>query len=752
MDRSTCHIDNELQNSPNNGANDLVTTLIRNVPRHKLISTEKFVLKHQTIEQTTSSRVTIQSDNQEKITAASFKENFEKMHLFSDPRDLYLYLAWDEQLFLNFLTDPNLALPKSRGLYLIFFMYEQTNDCEGFREKTAELLAHLWETHSVLNVVANTPCTCHSDHYYTYDPFTKVADRKWGAVKVKRAERILAEKYTVTNKLRNMNRMPLKVSLFERIPTLLLNKLQKNPCPDEAIQKKPKGMYGLDAAVLKTLSKFMNFTIEIDKDKVYFGNVLDNGTVTGSLGKLMRKEVEWAANSRFSYVPHYDEIEYTNPIANDEICIVVPKSSRVPHWMAIFECFKIEVQACILITSLVCILFWYLYKKLVVVRNRHDSSRAWLEVFSIIISTPVRIRVRTRSFFFLTALMLFNIVVTGIFQGNLIKSFSNTEYYQELNSLEDFLNSGLKVHTTFLSLFAGQNSSIFRHLQAAIVDSSVANSSSMMQAAISRNMAAVERRTDAEFFIKNCFTDSNGIPLLHLVGECPSKFFLGYPLRKRSPFTPMFKSVLDKLSRGGFIDKWGEVALESLTTHSKIGEDGTQRKLELSDFQVAFNILLGGYVLSCHFLASSSSYSQQQRCQLAAVERRTDADFFIKNCFTDSNGIHLLHVVEECPNKFFLDYPLRKKSPFTPMFRSILDKLSRGGFIDKWGEVAVETLTTHSKIREDGTPRKLELSDFQVDFNILLGGYVLSCMVFTFERYWFTRFSFLAMKERPLLP
>lgn len=361
------------------------------------------------------------------------------------------------------------------------------------------------------------------------------------------------------------------------------------------------GYFGMDANILAGISNVLNFKIDRNSDpNIYYGKVLKNGYITGSLGQVVRKEVHLSANGRFVSDYGTSGIEFTRAFGSDQICFIVPKAQRKPQWMSIFFCFKLSVWLLILSVLLMAISIWYLYQKNV--SRKKDISKICIEIYSIYFSIPVNISTRGTQSLFLGMLMIFNLVINGIFQGNLIYSFSRSAYFPDINTLQELADSNLKIKTS-LNLFESNNSEVFNKLQKK-VDYSDDDMNALDKTAYLRTYAAAERKLDARVLLETKFTGEEGEPLLHIVKECPRSAFLAYIVPKGSPFLPKFDSIIQTFLEGGFIEKWNNDVVEAIIREKRLRLKNTQnrqRKLTVRDLQSSFLVLITGHVISLIF-------------------------------------------------------------------------------------------------------------------------------------------------------
>lgn len=92
-------------------------------------------------------------------------------------------------------------------------------------------------------------------------------------------------------------------------------------------------LFRLDGLFIYEMTKFLNFSpiITKPKDGDAFGHVDLNGRLTGALGELVYGKTDLSGNSRFMVTYDSNEFQFTNPIASDLICLLVPKAEKLPR-------------------------------------------------------------------------------------------------------------------------------------------------------------------------------------------------------------------------------------------------------------------------------------------------------------------------------------------------------------------------------------------------------------------------------------
>ncbi|KAH0815784.1 hypothetical protein GEV33_007007 [Tenebrio molitor] len=451
--------------------------------------------------------------------------------LSSDSLKGYFIIAWDVDT-LHQLLDHNyqMVVPESRATYSLHFVFTSSESCQGVKYELSDILRRFWTDYNVVNVIGQTTCSCVSQQVYIYRPFIRIA-------------------------------------VFERVPS--------------AVQELPKLLN--NHPIYKNLSP----KVAPANQKGNFGLVLPNGTVTGVLGDVFNRRVVYAANSRFLADYTASELEFTVPKLAEEMCIVVPKAAKLPSWVSVMNSFTGPTRFVILLTSIICTMFWYW------ISSKPFAKASWI-MFSILLGTPTKLVPRTGEFLFLATCMVFSIIILGVFQGSLFKNYTTTTYYADIDTLEEIDQSGLPVAMPAWR-FVKADSDLMRRLLNKTIPKS---EDSIDFVAYQRNIAMCEVKSYAQFFMKTRYVDNDGLPLLHIVDECLATFLLGTVMPKDSAFLTVFNNVITQVTEAGLTVKWNNDIVASLTVEKMISLNRnrpTTKPFKLYDVQTAFYVVILGH-------------------------------------------------------------------------------------------------------------------------------------------------------------
>lgn len=393
--------------------------------------------------------------------------------------------------------------------------------------------------------------------------------------------------------LGNLWAYPLKVSMFHRMPTA--SKYLPNNLPNLWVYKESQqvGYGGLEGFMLTEVAKYLNFTPLVSEppDGKRYGSISRNGSITGSLGRVIRRNVSIAMNGYFIKDYGTDMIEFTTPFNTDNVCVVVPKAERIPQWLSMFKCFSKDVWCFVGGTLIILTFLWLLIVKL----DEGSPVAAFLDVFLILVSAPLKIYFGKQHRIFLVSCLIFNLVITNIFQGTLV-IYSTVSYFPDIDNLEDLDNSGLKVLTT-LNIFDYAESEVLNKFKRKIL---YYGGSNINRTAYKRDVSVIERKQDAKFLINTIFLGQDGRPLLHITKFCPITYSVSFIVPKGCPFLDTFNRVIVRFVEGGFTKKWYNDMTYTIALEKRMstGREVKQKSFSLEDMKVLFYMWAIGLLLS----------------------------------------------------------------------------------------------------------------------------------------------------------
>ncbi|XP_063924686.1 uncharacterized protein LOC135138639 [Zophobas morio] len=352
-------------------------------------------------------------------------------------------------------------------------------------------------------------------------------------------------------------------------------------------------VHGLDGFILKTIAEYVNFSIDLvgGFGEENFGFGLPNGTITGSLGVIANGEAQISANGRF--IMDYDTtaIEFTVPYDTDKMCPVVPKSKMIPNWLNSFHCFTTRTWLALYSTFCICIVLWYF------IGPTRKHLQVWWEMYAIFRGIPVKIRPTLAQGFFLFWCMAFSVIILTLVQASFFNFFTHPLFYQEIDTLEELDQSNLPIATNFYQ-FDSDGSELMANLKKKRIRYL---SNFMSVVAYNRNLALLERKRDVDSIIKTQYLSPDGTPLLHVVNECFTSYFISYIVPRGSALLNIFDVILLRLVESGLTSKWYQDVEYSITTEELMNLNHRKklwRAFNLFDLQAAFFLWVSTHATS----------------------------------------------------------------------------------------------------------------------------------------------------------
>lgn len=304
-----------------------------------------------------------------------------------------------------------------------------------------------------------------------------------------------------------------------------------------------------------------------------------------------------------------DGIDFTTPIYEDQLCVVVQKAHEIPEAVLPLLTFDETAWLCILMSMVGCSIFWIILRIINANRNFVDSTdqlyamTSYSDYLHIVIDTGIlflsspllRMPKIWSERIFVASICLTSIIMMLYFQSLLATVFVNPIHYSDIKSLGELEDSKLPIeinlHLAVDSLF-DENSSLTQRMT--IVD----NNHRLSYIAEYGNLSTVLSKTSIRFDHSHWFR----LKKLYQIPYCPRTYMTAFILPKGSVYFQRINHILNQLIRGGFIQKWisdtmFNVTLESTRLHGSL-ESRDYVVLKLTDMQFPIVLLIGGLILS----------------------------------------------------------------------------------------------------------------------------------------------------------
>ncbi|XP_050311896.1 uncharacterized protein LOC126747362 [Anthonomus grandis grandis] len=393
------------------------------------------------------------------------------------------------------------------------------------------------------------------DSIFIYNPFEPTLCG-YGQLEQYLLKDIVNDPTLLPDGVTNLKGYPLNISIFDSYPSAFyqLPKMLQ----DSQIYKRlprPNGtiLGGIDGVTITTLSQLMNFSMNICKHPYcnYYGMLLENKTVIGSLKMVIDRKVDIQANARYITDYHVQGFEFAGPYMSDNVCLIVPRPTVMPMWLKLALLFDFRIS----LFFLVVIVFVVLINKLI--HKEFSTGDSLMEVFCILLgqSRKSTLHYRQQSArLLLGSLMLFSMIVSSINLATLYMYLRQKTYIAPINTLEELYKSGMQIKSDY-DPFEGSTLELYQNLSKKLT-LLPENRSISFEYTVSGQGAGVQRLLHTKFFTGIQYIDSEDEPLIHVVPECPRFYWLTYIVPSGSPFLKTINHYLVIFSEHGLYKKW----------------------------------------------------------------------------------------------------------------------------------------------------------------------------------------------------
>lgn len=234
-----------------------------------------------------------------------------------------------------------------------------------------------------------------------------------------------------------------------------------------------------------------------------------------------------------------------------------------------------------------------------------------LDTFMLFVGSPVKLDNIHAERMLVGSLLFLGMTAMGAFTGTLYHSFGNRMFYAPINTLEALDKSELRVGTAagglmdiFGPLQGDPNSDerpVLQHLKGKI-DFIKFNKTwpTIRKTAEWRNIASITRSSTFDL-ARHQYVGPDHRSLLHLVDECPQRYYLGYLIPKNSFLEAPLNLMILRLRESGFNNYWKKITIRNLLhqRYEGVGDSAHLKAFNIYDMQSCFFILGVGLTMAC---------------------------------------------------------------------------------------------------------------------------------------------------------
>ncbi|XP_076364677.1 putative glutamate receptor [Tachypleus tridentatus] len=398
--------------------------------------------------------------------------------------------------------------------------------------------------------------------------------------------------------------------------------------PDQRITKKPAkstdlwGGYVFE--IINTLMTKLNFRyIVVRAPDDTYGSPFRNGSWSGMLGMLQRKEADLTAADITASELRDTVVDFTPSIYDDAMSFITLAPGLASQDWILMKPFTIEIWALftisILVSSAVLCLIVYLHNKWIPFDSNQEKQSLHSTLDMVIrvalMQGLVQVPKIKSCLVILSTWSLMMVVLAYAYSGSLVASVSIKDWDRPLDSLEDLLtHSNLKLGAMESSLqqLILQHSTTEIHTLAweRMKDSLFTPGENTMKRILTQVKKDKIAYVSEEFFLKKLRHESSvpdEVCTLHIAKEYMWISTWNIAIQDASPLLEPFSKVIKQLRQAGFLQHWELKHEMAGKRHSCFpAERGIReglKPLSLKYFIAPFYFLFGGLILSLMVLA-----------------------------------------------------------------------------------------------------------------------------------------------------
>lgn len=389
----------------------------------------------------------------------------------------------------------------------------------------------------------------HPLNMYTYSPYEERI--------VRFNNSIYQQEQLFYDKTLNFYGKPFRVSLF----------------PEEvrAVLKEPNNttIYGLDAFLAELLTKKLNSTLILlgSPDQEEYGNPTAPNNASGTLGQVVREEVEISLNSRFLRLDLFfnnNIAEPTVPIGRDDMCILVPKSGYTPTITNFFNSLTPLVWA---LALTVIIPFTVIFRTIASYEHKHlhrtPYCPSYLDMLRFYFNQNLPKLPETLTLrFIIIPWIFYSFLIVNIFQSCMTTTFTVKHLEKEINTIDGLSQSNYRIIASI-----DYARLIKRYFNGSMgTDRKQLTDKLWPMEWYEYNQFIGNNNLNYAYANKNHMTNyyaniklSGDVPLYHSMRECPVQFLACYIVPYGSPLLGRINDILNRLNNAGIFRYWEQM-------------------------------------------------------------------------------------------------------------------------------------------------------------------------------------------------
>jgi hypothetical protein len=314
----------------------------------------------------------------------------------------------------------------------------------------------------------------------------------------------------------------------------------------------------------------------------------------------------------------------------DDLCVVVKKAKRIPPELLPLVIFEQELWFTFMFAGTSISVVWMLLRT---VNNRLKRPRVeyvnfamytynlspylanqsqmrqniqiFIDSWMLFLSVPMRRLTRAQyERLFVTSVCLVSLIFMNIYQSGLATVFVRPLYFKDIDTLKRLDESGNEIHVKYAGymtdVFPNDTSDTFRNLRnkMRLVNT---NTAAMDLVKYGEKISTITRKSTQLLDNYLYFAQNE----LHIVNECPKKYYLAYMVPANSVLLKRINEILIDIHRYGFILKWiDDFKHQYFLSYMKnlTHDEGHVKVLTVKDLRFPFILLAAGNIIGIFFL------------------------------------------------------------------------------------------------------------------------------------------------------
>lgn len=389
------------------------------------------------------------------------------------------------------------------------------------------------------------------------------------------------------DKTENLNGHPFRVTMFYE--------------KTRAIRNSNGKFSGTDGYFTDVMVDKLNATLEWlpPTDGYDYGEMLANGTPTGSLGQIIARTADVAFNTRFLRLGQFrGKVQITFPNGRDDLCILVAKSGFASNVNNIFRSFTLIVWIFVFVSLLsTSLVFIGIYR---VETNNPSMKNILFNFYSWNLAQPItKLPERWATKLIIGFWIIYCLLITSSYQGNLFSNLVRRPILPDINTMRQLEES------TYEILAFGRYAGLLQNIlnQTGSYNKLV----SRIRSVSPEELVQYTEQNDVRYAYANKYhineyisnSDShtiNGVPIYNNMKECPIPFLVAYTVGYGSPYLYRINTILRRTQEAGLIFYWDEKSVNFKSGSQR--DNGGPHPLGLEHVQSSFYILFVGLSIS----------------------------------------------------------------------------------------------------------------------------------------------------------